>query len=143
MAHKFSLVILVCLNICCLGINQASGLMCYQCNTGIEGQEDCESLLPTEEKYLEMCNSPMNVSCRIQEQWIEFSVLDQVHEKRTIRQCASTLVDDSRPCYYRTGFGGKTNVCYCNVDGCNHAAKTSSWTFLASVIATLCFKILV
>ncbi|GIY67457.1 uncharacterized protein CDAR_522881 [Caerostris darwini] len=122
-----------------LTIHSVSCLKCHVCSSGTPGQEDCLSIDPTQTKYLTECHGPMNASCRIQEQWIEFEVLRQKSDKRTIRQCASTPFDPSRPCYYRAGFGGKTNVCNCLGDGCNEAARTTAAATLLVTIGSFLF----
>ncbi|KFM61771.1 hypothetical protein X975_17113, partial [Stegodyphus mimosarum] len=123
------------------GISQVSSLKCHVCSTGNPGQEDCEAIAEGNTKYLMECFHPLNATCRIQEQWIDFEVLNQKTDKRTIRQCASTEYDASRPCYYRTGFGGRINVCNCESDGCNEAARTAS-TLLMTIGLVLFVKYL-
>jgi len=113
-----------------LVITGVSCLQCHVCSSIQAGQEDCHDVASSDKKYLQMCQEPANASCRIQEQWIEFEVLKQSHDKRVIRQCASTEFDSNRPCYYRAGFGGKTNVCNCIGDGCNSASRTASALFM-------------
>ncbi|XP_054713834.1 uncharacterized protein LOC129223294 [Uloborus diversus] len=77
-------------------------------------------------QFLQTCSSPSDASCRTQEQWVDFDVLGQKSSMRVIRQCATNQYDVDRPCYYRTGFGGKTNVCNCQGDGCNEAPRTTA-----------------
>ncbi|GFT03241.1 uncharacterized protein TNCV_3610961 [Trichonephila clavipes] len=125
-----------------LRLHAVSCLKCHVCSSGNPGQEDCMNVNPSDTKYLQECNGPTNASCRIQEQWIEFEVLRQKSEKRTIRQCASNAYDPSRPCYYRAGFGGKTNVCNCLGDGCNSASQTTAALFV-TIGAFLFYKLLV
>uniref|UniRef100_A0A2L2XXV9 Protein sleepless n=1 Tax=Parasteatoda tepidariorum TaxID=114398 RepID=A0A2L2XXV9_PARTP len=119
--------------------NSAFCLKCQVCNSAEPGQEDCFTVEPKDTKYLMNCEGPMNVTCRTQEQWVDFEVLKQVPDKRVIRQCASTEFDPSRACYYRTGFGGKTSVCNCLGDGCNSAGRTAS-ALLMTIGALLLLK---
>ncbi|KAF8789529.1 uncharacterized protein LOC129957215 [Argiope bruennichi] len=135
MNYKISFVVISL--IFYLRIHSVSCLKCHVCNTGNKGQEDCMEIPPTMTKYLQECHGPANVTCRIQEQWVDFDVLNQKAEKRTVRQCASTPFDAGRPCYYRAGFGGKTNVCNCLGDGCNEATRTASALIL--IIGTFLF----
>ncbi|XP_035213958.1 uncharacterized protein LOC118187792 [Stegodyphus dumicola] len=128
----FSELILAALKICVVG-----SLQCHVCSTGNPGQEDCGALPPESTKYLENCTAPSDKSCRIQEQWVDFEVLKQKHEMRTIRQCASTPYDPERACYYRTGFGGRISICNCVEDGCNGASVGEAPLLMSTFVITL------
>lgn len=120
-----------------LSLTTVSCLQCHVCNTINPGEEDCEMIEKVSTKYLTNCTAPHDQSCRTQDQWVEFAVLNQQHEKRTIRQCASTEFDPDRACYYRAGFGGKVNVCNCLGDGCNEAPRTVSTILLTVALILL------
>ncbi|KAG8177407.1 hypothetical protein JTE90_020436 [Oedothorax gibbosus] len=106
-----------------LRINSVVGLKCHVCSSHVKGEESCLSIAEGDSRFLRECDSLTEVSCRTQQQYIEFEVLGQSHEPRTIRQCATTPFDPDRPCYHRSGFGGKVSVCNCNQDGCNGAPR--------------------
>lgn len=120
-----------------ISLTTVSCLKCHVCSTINAGEEDCTAIPEGHTKFLQNCTAPHDKSCRIQEQWVEFEVLNQTTAKRTIRQCASTPFDSGRPCYYRAGFGGKVNVCNCQDDGCNEASITVSTVLLTIILLLL------
>jgi hypothetical protein len=57
---------------------------------------------------------------------------------RVIRQCAMEG-DIKKPCYYRAGFGGRINACFCDKDLCNSAfsSKIVNFNIFLIVISSL------
>lgn len=66
-----------------------------------------------------------------------YFVFTETTTERTVRQCASNPYDPDRPCYFRSGFGGKINVCNCEGEKCNEASRTASTIFLTIVLLLL------
>ena len=64
---------------------------------------------------------------------MNFSELTKGH--RVIRQCAYEEDGDKR-CYFKAGFGGKMNVCFCSENLCNSSEiRSSSFLMLLLIIS--------
>ncbi|XP_022238192.1 uncharacterized protein LOC111085146 [Limulus polyphemus] len=104
-------------------LNTSLAIQCYLCNS--KYQEGCDEV--ADDTYLKNCSElkegPKYVGCRKIDQWIDFEMLGESKNKRIIRQCA--LDTEEKDCYYRAGYGSRTNICHCFEDKCNAAAELS------------------
>ncbi|GIY77935.1 protein quiver [Caerostris darwini] len=134
---------LTCLFFIFLKLNSVSGLLCYVCSTKNENERDCDDITLDSDKYLQNCTAPKNVTCRVQVQWIDFEAKFEGKDKHVIRKCASTEYDPQAPCYERTGYLGRMNVCACTTDACNESSKSVSTNiFKVFVVSLLTFLLI-
>ncbi|XP_055940394.1 uncharacterized protein LOC129969842 [Argiope bruennichi] len=120
---------LTCLVFVAFHIDYVSSLSCYVCSTKNSEEKDCLEIPEGSTKYLQNCTAPKNLTCRIQQQWIDFEISDDGRDRHIIRQCASTEYDPYNPCYYRTGYLGRMNVCSCTEDACNEGTRCAPTIF--------------
>ncbi|CAJ0567694.1 unnamed protein product, partial [Mesorhabditis spiculigera] len=120
----------------------AWALSCYQCNTGANGEEMCDSTEVTDlAKWKKPCGKLADgpfanknaIGCRKIEQYVE-------EKKQTIRECAYSgeEVDGLK----KTGNNRIQLYFYqCNnKDGCNAGTSTSVLAAFASVFAVFAFR---
>lgn len=73
--------------------------------------------------------------CRKITQVIEFSVNNLPPDSRVIRGCGWDDSAYKNKCYQRSGFGGRLEVCACELDNCNGAVSLKS---INSILGFLC-----
>ncbi|XP_054166511.1 uncharacterized protein LOC128963981 [Oppia nitens] len=115
---------------------QAKHISCYECNSFID--PDC---IIHPEKFERNCTNGFGgsnfVGCRKIDQWVDYDDGPELKKHhRVIRQCAADG-DISKPCYYRAGYGGRTNACFCDTDLCNSGQMSTPFTTFLSVLLSL------
>jgi len=124
-------------------VASAQAFNCHQCNSNTEGQEDCASHEFGDEDgnalitgYLTACPSDGNDynKCRKIEQYIR-------GERSVIRTCghhtSETKENYNKGCYTTVLEEYSTEVCSCEVEGCNGSSALSS-----SLVSVLFFTLL-
>jgi len=136
---KYGLISLIVL---AATIYTVSSISCYVCNSREDPECDTNPA-DTARNYLKDCKELKDGAkfdrCRKINQWVDFEVDGLKPHKRVIRSCGWNQTNE-RYCYYRAGFGGRQEVCTCNVDQCNGASYTGLTTF--TLLSTVCICIL-
>jgi len=114
-----------------------SAIKCFECNSHNDSR--CAEKSPPAELSMD-CNSKREGAkytfCRKIIQIIEFSVNNLPPDTRTIRSCGFEVGNYPNKCYQRSGFGGRQEVCACDIDDCNGAAtiKATLGVLLAAIV---------
>ncbi|XP_015917567.1 uncharacterized protein [Parasteatoda tepidariorum] len=120
-------------------ISLGTSIECYNCRSDVDS--NCAAEHP-DPKFLTNCSAlkegPKYQACRRIENFVDFTVVGQEPTKRVIRQCAAD-VDKERPCYYRAGFGGRSNVCDCFQNKCNYASTIINSVLVTAICAFAAF----
>ncbi|CAG2168939.1 unnamed protein product, partial [Oppiella nova] len=94
-------------------LSKATPIACYECNSFVD--PDCAD---KPQNFVKNCTNSWEgsaiIGCRKIDQWVDYDGGEGLHKHhRVIRQCAADG-DISKPCYYRAGFGGRINACFCD-----------------------------
>jgi len=121
-------------------VNEGSAIRCYECNSYNDTR--CSQDIPPKDLSMECGNHQKGVKytfCRKIKQVIEFSVNNLPADTRIIRGCGWDDSSYKNKCYQRSGFGGRQEVCACDLDDCNSSAiiKGSFIGIIALWISTL------
>ncbi|XP_066247751.1 UPAR/Ly6 domain-containing protein crok-like [Euwallacea similis] len=127
---------ILCIAVVC--ISSSFAIKCYECNSATDKRclGDATNLLSDDLKKPcpERKDGKPYTLCRKIKQVIDFEVNGLLPDSRVIRTCGWDDSQYKNRCYQRSGFGGRQEVCACEIDGCNASYLT---TASASLIVTL------